>query len=72
MKKCCFEKVPKCLTEKVCFFTRYGRKLAIFCSAKDFIPTLQKSNVIYCLTCPGCSQKYICKTDCNLVTHLNE
>ena len=35
-------------------------RLAMFCSVKDFIPTLQKSNVAYC------------KTDRNLVTRRNE
>ena len=42
----------------------------MFCSAKDFIPTLQKLNVVYCSTCPECNEKYIDKTGCNLVTHL--
>ena len=43
MKKRCFKKVQKCLTEKGYFFTRYRTKqLAKFCSVKDFIPTLQK------------------------------
>ena len=44
----------------------------MFCSVKDFIPTLQKSNVFYCLTCPDCNEKYIGKTDRNLVTCQNE
>ena len=44
----------------------------MFCSVKDFIPTLQKSNVVYCLTCPDCNEKYIGKTDRNLVTCQNE
>ena len=48
------------------------KKLAMFCSAKDFIPTIQKSNIIYCLTCPGCNEKYIGKTDHNLITSLNK
>ena len=47
-------------------------RLAMFCSVKDFIPTLQKSNVVYCLTCPDCKEKYIGKTDRNLVTRRNE
>ena len=60
MKKRCSKKVPKCLTVKVCLFTRYETKnLALFCSAKDFIHALQKSNVVYCLTCPVCNEQYI-------------
>ena len=31
------------------------KKMALFCLAKDSIPTLEKSNVVYCLTCPGCN-----------------
>ena len=49
MKERCFTEVQKCLTEGVYFFTRYEtKKVAMFCSAKDTIPTLQKSNVFYC------------------------
>ena len=71
MKKSCFRKVQKCLTKNVCFFPYYEtKKPAMFCSAKDFIPTLQKLNVVYCSTCPECNEKYIDKTGCNLVTHL--
>ena len=65
-------KVQKCLIEKICFFTPYKKKLAKFYSTKYFIPTLQILNVICCLTCPGCNEKGISKTGCNLVTHLNE
>ena len=38
----------------------------------DFIPTLQKSNVVYCLICPDCDEKYIGKSHRNLATRLNE
>ena len=69
MKTLCFKKVQKCLTEKVWFFTCYKtKKLAMFCSAKDFIPTFQKSNVVHCLICAGCNKKYLGKTDPNFVT----
>ena len=40
-------------------------------SNKDTSNT-QKSNVIYCLTCPSCNKNYIAKTDHDLVTHLDE
>lgn len=73
MKKRCFKKVKKCLTGKVCFFTpKEKKKLAMFCSAKEFIPTLLKSNVAYCLKCPGSNEKYIGKTDRNLFKQINE
>ena len=44
----------------------------MFCSSKDFIPTLQKSKNAYCLTCAVCNKNYIAKTVRNIVTHLNE
>ena len=44
----------------------------MFCSAKDSIPIYQKANVIYKVTCPGCNENYVGKTDRNLVTRLNE
>ena len=44
----------------------------MFCSAKEFIPTLLKSNVAYCLECPGSNEKYIGKTDRNLVKQISE
>ena len=42
----------------------------MFCSTKDIISTLEKSNIIYCLICPGCNENYIRKTDCNPAIHL--
>ena len=54
--KNCFKKVQKCLQENVCFITCYEiKKTAVFCSAKDSIPTHQKANVSYKFTCPGCN-----------------
>ena len=47
-------------------------KLWMFCNTKDSISAEQKSNVIYRITCPGCFQKYVGKTDRNLITRLNE
>ena len=43
----------------------------MFCSAKDRIPIHQKANVIYKVTCPGCNEDYLGKTDRSLVTRLN-
>ena len=57
IKKSCFRKVQKCLTKNVCFFPCYEtKKPAMFTSAKDFIPTLQKLNVVYCSKCPECNE----------------
>ena len=47
-------------------------KLSIFCNTKDNIPVEQKSNVTYRITCPGCFEKYVGKSDQNLITRLDE
>ena len=44
----------------------------MFCSNKDKIPTSLKSNCIYEFNCPGCSAKYIGKTDRNFETRITE
>ena len=73
MRKNCFKKVQKCLKENVPFITCYEtKKTAIFCSAENSIPIHQKANVIYKVSCPGCHEDYVGKTDWNLVTRLNE
>ena len=73
MKKNCFKNVQKCLKENTCFITCYEtKKTAMFCSAKDSIPTHQKANFIYKVTCPDCNKDYVGKTDRNLVTRLNQ
>ena len=47
-------------------------KLAMFCSNKDKVNSLNKANVVYSFTCPGCSKIYIGKTARNLITRLEE
>ena len=44
----------------------------MFCSNKDHIQIQQKANVIYRITCPDCYNKYIGKTDRNIITRLDE
>ena len=44
----------------------------MFCNTKDSISAEQKSNFIYGITCLGCFQKYVGKTDKNLITRLDE
>ena len=73
MKKNCFKKVQKCLKENVHFMTCYEtKKTAMFRSASDNILIHQKATGIYTVTCPGCNKDYAGKTDCNLVTRLNQ
>ena len=40
----------------------------MFCSAKDKIPTYQKSNVVCSIRCPGCGDEYVGKTDRCVIT----
>ena len=44
----------------------------MFCSAKDSILIHQEANVIYEVTCSGCNEDYVGKTDRNSVTRFNE
>ena len=44
----------------------------MFCSNKDRLPQNEKANVVYLFSCPGCSKKYIGKTERNLTTRLDE
>ena len=44
----------------------------MFCPSKDKIPTEQRANVIYKLSCPGCGENYIGKTDRCIKTRLLE
>ena len=66
-------KLKRSFKENIKFNTvNKTNKLSIFCKTKDSIPAEQKSNVIYRITCPGCFQKYVGKTDRNLITRLDE
>ena len=66
-------KLNRCFKENVKFIKRYNtKKLAMFCSSKDQIQFRQKANVIYRITCPGCFNKYIGKTDQNIITRIDE
>ena len=47
-------------------------KLSFFTSNKDKIPFLNNSYVVYEYTCPGCSQKYIGKTETTLFKQTKE
>ena len=44
----------------------------MFCSNKGQIQFQQKANVISRITCPVCYNKYIGKTDRNIITRLDE
>ena len=71
--KRCFNKLKRYFKTNVKFVTLYDtKKCGKFSSVKDKIPTHQKSNVIYTIRCPGCSEDYVGKTDRSVITRLNE
>ena len=66
-------KLKRSFKENNRFKTVYKtKKLSMFCTTKDSISAEQKSNVIYEITCPSCFQKYVGKTNRNLITRLDE
>ena len=44
----------------------------MFCNTKDSVSVKEKCNAFYMNTCPGCFQKYVDKTDRNLINRLDE
>ena len=65
------KKLQRNLAEPVKFVVLYQtKKVAYFLSKKDKVPDLQRSNLIYKFTCPGCNESYIGKTETNLNTSL--
>ena len=67
------KKLRRNLKVKVNFVVIYEtKKTAFFVSSKDKIPDLSRNNVIYEITCPGCNNKYIGKTERCLQTRLSE
>ena len=66
MVKSCIRKIKRNLVKdkqvnfKILFNTT---KLSYFCNAKDAVPFLNKSFVVYQFKCPGCSSTYIGKTE---------
>ena len=66
-------KLNKYFKENIKFVKLFNtKKLAMFCSSKDQIQFQQKDNVIYRITCPGCFNKYIGKTDRNIIMRMDE
>lgn len=71
--KKCLKKIQRCLTVQVNFIVIYNtKKFSYFLSNKDKIPNLSKCCVVYEVTCPGCSETYIGKTERCLMTRLSE
>ena len=67
------KKLQQNLTEPVKFVVLYQtQKISYFLPKKDKVPDLQRTNLIYEFTCPGCNESYIGKTERNLNTRLKE
>ena len=65
--------MKRCVKTNEKFVILYDtKKIAMFCSAKDKIPTYQKSNVLYSIRCPGCGDEYVGKTDRYVITRMSE
>ena len=70
--KVVLKKLNKPFSETVKFIIHYDTsKISHFCSTKDPVPALLKSNIIK-LSCPGCLQQFIVKTDRSLALRLRE
>ena len=60
-------------TKPVKFIVIYQtKKVSYFLSKKDKIPDLERNDLVYEFSCPGCSATYIGKTVRNLRTRLSE
>ena len=71
--KSLIRKMKRFLKPNVKFIVSYNtKKVAYFCSTKDPVHDYQRHNIVYRLTCPGCGEKYIGKTDCCLLTRLTQ
>ena len=69
--KSLIRKMKRFLKKTVTFVVLFdSKKTSFFCSNKDRIPELQRSNVVYELKCPGCGEKYIGKTETNIATRI--
>ena len=73
LTKSLIRKLNKCFNENVKLIKRYKtNKLGMFCSNKDHIQFQQKANIVYRIMCPGCYNKYMGKTDRNIITRMDE
>ena len=66
-------KLQRNLNKPVKFIVIYQtKKVSYFLSRKDKIPDLERNDLVYEFSCPGCSATYIGKTVRNLRTRLTE
>ena len=73
MAKNLIKKLNKSFNENVKIIKRYqANRLAVFCGNKDHIQFQEKANVVNRITCPGWYNKYIEKTNRNIITRTHE
>ena len=66
-------KLQRNLTKPLKFIVNYQmKKVSYFLSKKDKIPDLERNDLVYEFSCPGCSATYIGKTVRNLRTRSTE
>ena len=71
--KHCLKKIKRSLKIDVKFVVIYDTKrFSFYCNVKDKVPHEQRNNIIYGITCPGCGEKYIGKTERCLISRMNE
>eukprot|EP00111_Clytia_hemisphaerica_P006275 TCONS_00018172-protein len=72
----CVKKIKRNLSlgsKKIIFKQRFKTtKISYYCNTKDRSPLLTSSNVVYEFKCPGCSSKYIGKSDRTLSERTRE
>ena len=62
--KSCIKKIRRQLKISVNFIVIYKTtKISYFIFNKDRIPDLSRTNLVYEISCPGCNQRYIGKTE---------
>ena len=71
--KSCVRRMKRFVKRNVKFVIMYDtKKLSFFCNTKDRVPGLQRHNLVYKITCPGCGRNYVGKTDVCLETRLKQ
>ena len=67
------KEIRRCLKIDVKFIAIYDtKKFSPYCNVNDKVPHEQRNTIIYRITCPGCDEKYIGKTERCLISRMNE
>ena len=52
--------------------THDTKKVSFFVGTKDKVPLSQKHSIVYKITCPGCGEQYVGKTDCCVIIRMTQ